>query len=103
MDSGETFSFPPAERNVVTQSYDLSIQALMEQWGGNVLVIPETQREYIWDDGRASRLIESLLLNIPVPVLYFAETEDAQYEIIDGQQRVRSIVRFVSNEFALTS
>ncbi|HEY6344889.1 MAG TPA: DUF262 domain-containing protein [Bryobacteraceae bacterium] len=57
----------------------------------------------IWDDGRASRLVESLLLNIPVPVLYFAETEDAKYEIIDGQQRVRSIVRYVSNEFGLTS
>jgi hypothetical protein len=103
MDSGETFSFPPAERKVVTQSYDLSIQTLMEQWNGKLLIIPEIQREYIWDDGRASRLIESLLLNIPVPVLYFAETEDAKYEIIDGQQRVRSIVRFVSNEFGLIS
>ncbi len=103
MDSAENSSFPPAERKVVTQSYDLSIQTLMEQWTGKLLIIPEIQREYIWDDGRASRLIESLLLNIPVPVLYFAETEDAKYEIIDGQQRVRSIVRFVSNEFGLTA
>src|SRR5271166_2986285 len=103
MDSAESFTFPPAERKVVTQSYDLSIQTLMEQWTGNLLIIPEIQREYIWDDGRASRLIESLLLNIPVPVLYFAETQDAKYEIIDGQQRVRSIVRFISNEFPLIS
>ena len=99
----ESTSFPPAERKVVTQSYDLSIQTLMEQWTSNLLLIPEIQREYIWDDGRASRLVESLLLNIPVPVLYFAETEKATYEIIDGQQRVRSIVRFISNEFALAS
>ncbi|HEY6342053.1 MAG TPA: hypothetical protein VIY49_11215 [Bryobacteraceae bacterium] len=48
MDSGESFSFPPAERKVVTQSYDLSIQTLMEQWNGKLLIIPEIQREYIW-------------------------------------------------------
>jgi uncharacterized protein DUF262 len=42
-----------------------------------------------------------LILNIPIPVLYFAETPEAKYEVIDGHQRVRSIVRYISNEFAL--
>jgi Protein of unknown function DUF262 len=95
--------FPPAERKVVTQSYDLSVQTLFEQWEGQQLVLPETQREYVWDNPRGSRLVESLLLNIPIPVLYFSETEDGTWEIFDGQQRVRSVVRFIKNEYGLSS
>ncbi len=100
-DSEEALAWPPPERKVVTQSYDLSINTLLEQWDDETLVIPEFQREYVWDDRRASRLIESLLLNIPIPVLYFAETEDARYEVVDGHQRVRSVIRFLKNEYPL--
>lgn len=103
IDDSETGEgFPPPERKVITQSYDLSIQTLFEQWTSGTLVLPEIQREYVWDDGRASRLIESLLLNIPIPVLYFAETEDAKLEIIDGHQRVNSVARYLENQFQLS-
>lgn len=95
--------FPPAERKVVTQAYDLSVQTLEEKWENGDLLLPDIQREYVWDNPRASRLVESLLLNIPIPVLYFAETEDAKWEIFDGHQRVRSVVRFLKNEFRLSS
>jgi len=94
--------FPPAERKVVTQSYDLSIGTLSDQWDDNHLVLPDIQREYVWDNPRASRLVESLLLNIPIPVLYFAETDDGRWEVFDGHQRIRSVVRFLSNEFRLS-
>jgi hypothetical protein len=102
METEEDFTFPPAERKVITQPVDLSIQTLVEQWRAKSLILPEIQREYVWDNGKASRLIESLLLNIPIPVLYFSETPDAKYEIIDGHQRVHSIARFVGNEFKLS-
>jgi hypothetical protein len=101
MDHVEDVTFPPAERRIVTQAYDLSVHTLLEQWVGGILYVPDYQREWVWDNGRASRLIESLILNIPIPVLYFAETNEALYEVVDGQQRVRSIVSFVNNEFAL--
>jgi hypothetical protein len=103
LDTEEDFTFPPAERKVVTQPVDMSVQTLSEQWLAKNLILPEIQREYVWDNGKASRLIESLILNIPVPVLYFAETADAKYEIIDGHQRVRSIARYLGNEFALSA
>ena len=103
VDPEESSTFPPPDREVFTQSYDLSLQTLVEQWDSRVLILPELQREYVWDNARASRLIESLLLNIPIPVVYFAETSDAKYEIIDGHQRIRSIVRFLKNEFPLGS
>jgi len=102
MDTEEALTFPPAERKVFTQPYDFSVQTLVEQWENKLLILPDIQREYVWDNGRASRLIESALLNIPIPVLYFAETEDAKYEIIDGHQRIRSIVRFIRNELQLS-
>jgi Protein of unknown function DUF262 len=100
--SDETFGFPPPERKISTASYDLSVNTLVEQWNDKLLIIPEMQREYVWDDGRASRLIESLMLNIPVPPVFFAETEDATYEVIDGHQRITSIVRFIENQFPLS-
>lgn len=98
----EPLDFPPPERKISTQPYDLSVQTLIEQWEDKTLAIPEIQREYVWDNGRASRLIESLILNIPIPPVYFSETKDATFEVIDGHQRVKSIARFLKNEFGLS-
>lgn len=103
LDSEEPFTFPPSERKVITQGYDLSVDTLVEQWRSEMLLLPELQREYVWDNVRASRLIESLLLNIPIPILYFVERPDAKYEVIDGHQRVKSVVRYINNEFRLAS
>jgi hypothetical protein len=102
MDSDEDFAFPPAERKVITQPIDLSVTTLNEQWANRTLLLPDIQREYVWDNAKASRLIESLILNIPIPVLYFAETDEAKYEIFDGHQRVRSIVNYLGGLFALS-
>ena len=93
---------PPEERKVTTTAYDLSVDTLVSQWEDEILVIPKMQREYVWDNGRASRLVESLLLNIPVPPVFFSETADSKYEVIDGHQRIRSVVRYINNEFALS-
>jgi hypothetical protein len=66
---------------------------------------PEFQRKYKWNkDGkedRTSRFIESCLLRIPLPACYFAETEDGKHYVIDGVQRITTVVRFMDNEFAL--
>jgi hypothetical protein len=98
----ESAPVPVDERKLVTQSYDPSVATPMEQWRDKTLVLPEVQREYVWNNAKASRLVESLLLNVPIPVLYFAEAPDETYEIIDGHQRVASIARFIDNEFALS-
>lgn len=100
-DDSDQHDFPPQERLIHTQAYDLSINTLKEQWGDGTLLIPDFQREYVWDNAKASRLIESLLLNIPIPVLFFAETPDANYQIVDGHQRVYSVIRYLENQFPL--
>lgn len=88
------------ERRLTTQPYDLSVRQLVNDVQNNKIVLSsiEYQREYVWDDAKASRLIESLLLNVPIPVCYFAESADGTWEVIDGLQRCRSIVRFLTED-----
>lgn len=62
---------------------------------------PEYQRRLRWTDKQKSRLIESLLLNIPIPPVFFFESDAAEYEVMDGQQRLNTIKEFFNNEFIL--
>lgn len=65
-------------------------------------VRPEYQRRSRWSPKKKSQLIESLLLNVPIPAVYFYESELARYEVMDGQQRMNAIFEFLTNSFALT-
>jgi hypothetical protein len=62
---------------------------------------PEYQRRLVWDKKKKSRLIESLLMNIPVPPIFLFEHDLNRYEVMDGQQRLNSIIEFYSNELKL--
>lgn len=70
------------------------------------IFVPDYQRELVWSDTQQSRFIESILLNLPIPYLYVADItngEDAgRLEIVDGSQRIRTLVRFMNNTFALS-
>ncbi|MFC3165306.1 DUF262 domain-containing protein [Ciceribacter thiooxidans] len=69
---------------------------------GEVLNIrPEYQRRLVWSTAQKSRLIESLLLNIPIPPVFFYESSAARYEVMDGQQRLNCIREFIAGDFAL--
>lgn len=67
---------------------------------GDIELQPDFQREYVYDDTRASYLIESILIDMPIPTIYLCEEEDV-YEVIDGQQRLTTVKRFYNNEFSL--
>jgi hypothetical protein len=70
---------------------------------GDVLNIrPEYQRRLRWSNPQKSRLIESLLLNVPVPPIFLYESEEARYEVMDGQQRLNAIKEFLAGSFALS-
>ena len=68
----------------------------------NILYVPEYQREFTWDEKRSSKLIESILLGLPIPFIFVAENEDGSWEIVDGSQRIRTIHAFVKNELKLS-
>ncbi len=75
----------------------------LKRWfdDGDLIIDPEWQRNYVWNNKQASKLIESFLLNIPIPVVYFARTSDERYEVIDGYQRLNSIFMFLDNKLKL--
>jgi hypothetical protein len=68
---------------------------------GKLVVDPEWQRQYVWDRRRASRLIESLIIDLPIPVIYLAINDQGSYEVIDGLQRLTSVFDFFDNKYAL--
>lgn len=71
-------------------------------WGGKLTIQPEYQRNYIYADGKRDvAVIDSLLKGYPLGLLYFVKVAEDKYEILDGQQRVTSFGRFITNKFAI--
>jgi hypothetical protein len=92
----------PPDRRLITQPYDLSVGDLVGQVQDKSLTLkPVYQRRYVWDNKKASKLVESLLINVPIPVCYLAEEQDGSRATIDGQQRLKSLYRYLGNEFPL--
>lgn len=63
---------------------------------------PEYQRRHRWNDERKSRLIESFLMNVPVPPVFLYERDLARFEVMDGRQRLTTLSDFYANRFSLT-
>lgn len=62
---------------------------------------PDFQRNVVWDNRRKSRLIESILLRIPLPVFYFSSDNDGILSVVDGLQRLTAIMEFMQNKLVL--
>lgn len=93
---------PGTKRRIFTEKSDPPISALLERYqGGDLVLDPHFQRRQVWDDTRASRLVESVLLDVPLPVIYLAEDRNGKDEVIDGQQRLSALFRYLENRYAL--
>ncbi len=102
-DQSQPLNLTQDERKLITQPYDLGVRNLSDDIErGRLRLTVEYQRKYVWDQAKASRLIESLLLNVPIPVCYFAEDDDGSYEVIDGLQRLTTIDKYFRDEFPLS-
>lgn len=99
------------ERTVKTQNIEYDLETLVKKIQKNVIKLnPDYQRNHRWGDVESSRLIESLILNIPIPTVYLSQDVDvddevsddvARYSVIDGQQRLTAILTFMTNGFEL--
>jgi len=82
---------------------DYSIDFLIEQFHNDEFYIPdEYQRQYIWNNADKNRFIESILLGLPIPLMFFSDTEDGRCEIIDGAQRTQAMEEFRSGDLVLS-
>lgn len=94
--------FNQAQSQLVVQTADLplgTLAGMVEQ--GAIDLTPGFQRRERWDPDKQSALIESFLLNVPVPPVYLAEEASGTYTAIDGKQRLRAIADFMSNKLKL--
>ena len=93
-----------SKRKIFTDKSDPKVGSLhSDEPAGDLILAPIFQRRKVWDDKRSSRLVESALLEVPLPVFYLAESPDGTQEVIDGQQRLSALFRFLDNEYALSS
>lgn len=88
------------EYRIVTEQARYPFSSLATLFDRNKLQ-PEYQRNFIWDKIRKSKLIESIIINIPIPPIFLYEIEFAKYEIMDGLQRVSTIIDFLEDKFEL--
>lgn len=87
--------------NIKNKQKDFTVGVLVQKISNNdIMLQPDFQRSYVYSDAKASYLIESMLIDMPIPSIYLYEQKD-YYEVIDGQQRLTTIKRFLNNEFYL--
>lgn len=80
---------------LATDSYEMSVGELMNVYrDGELVVNPEFQRLFRWDLYQKSHLIESLLIGVPIPSIFVFEREEGHWELVDGLQRVSTILEF---------
>jgi hypothetical protein len=94
--------FMNAQESLVVQQSDFSLKTVTEMVeNGAIDIAPHYQRRDRWHITKQSGLIESFILNVPVPPVYLSEDDYGTYSVIDGKQRITSIKNFLNNEFKL--
>ena len=90
------------EQDVVPEGFRIkhwvsnrSFGELVDMFKHNEIEKPEMQRKFVWTSLKSSRLIESIILGLPIPPLFLLEVDDNRYEIIDGYQRLTTLYNFI--------
>jgi len=87
-------------RKIIWQAKDFSIREFSSMLqDGDLELQPQYQRKYVASPTIASKLIESILMDVPIPVIYLAEENDGSYSVIDGQQRLTSFISFIRGKY----
>ncbi|WP_420578117.1 DUF262 domain-containing protein [Ekhidna sp.] len=98
----DILDIPADKRKLNTETYDFTVSTIVEYISEKHIDIPMFQRGYVWNRAQASRLIESLIIQCPIPVVYLSQNTDETLSVIDGNQRLTSISLYLNDEFPLT-
>ena len=82
---------------------DYTVEFIANKLRDNEYYVPEYQRELVWKNEVQSRFIESLLMGLPIPYLFLWQADEGRLEIVDGSQRMRTMLRFIDDELVLTN
>ena len=83
----------------LVEDYDDAGEVGVTGYGGKLDIRPPFQREFIYNDKERNAVIDSILKDFPLNVMYWADREDGTFEIIDGQQRTISVAQYVDGDF----
>jgi len=90
------------QRELITSTIDYNLESLSQLIDKRTIdLAPKYQRRFRWDDKRKSKLIESFLMNVPIPPIFLNEDDFGEYSVIDGKQRLSSISEFLSGKLSL--
>lgn len=93
--------YPNAQVRVSKAQYSvLHVKRLYED-RKELIIDPTFQRKDVWNSKQRSELIESILMGIPIPVMYFFETTDGRKQVVDGRQRITTIINYLNDRFSL--
>ncbi len=91
------------QRELLTSTIDYNLESLTTLITKRVIdLAPRYQRRFRWDDPRKSKLIESFLMNVPVPPIFLNEDDFGKYSVIDGKQRLSAINEFITGKLTLS-
>lgn len=93
--------YPNAEIRIIPAQYSVSHIYRLCEVRKELIIDPEFQRNSTWGVNQKSELVESILMGIPIPVIYLFESLDGSKQIIDGRQRISTIIDFLNNKFKL--
>mgnify|MGYP000872834828 FL=1 len=83
-------------KDLYTDSQAISIGQILNIYKDDELkLFPNFQRYFRWDDYQKSRLVESVLINIPIPTIFFSQDQQANLEVVDGLQRICTLLQFM--------
>lgn len=90
------------KQDIKFDTRDYPINYLVSQYEKQEFYIPlEYQRNFVWGDKDKCFFIESILMGLPIPFMFFADTDDGRIEIVDGAQRTQTLVQFCQNDLEL--
>lgn len=90
------------QRELLTSTIDYNLEGLTNLISKRIIdLAPKYQRRFRWDDIRKSKLIESFLMNVPVPPIFLNEDDFGKYSVIDGKQRLSAIHEFITGKLTL--
>ena len=101
-DSSYVHPWDPEKIRITTKHF--SLREVVDQINDrDIDLSPDFQRDYVWNNQQKIRLIESILLGIPLPAFYFNQESDGSFQIVDGVQRLSTISSFMNNGYTLQS
>jgi hypothetical protein len=86
---------PAIEFEILNYPADTTLKGYRQQFEDGLLIVPNFQRRFVWDQVKASKLVESFLIGLPVPgVFLYKPRQGVGFQVIDGHQRITSVVAF---------